>query len=255
MTGDSGGPLHEQAAAYALGALDQAEVGAFEEALARSPELQREVAELREVGALLAAGTEAVANAGLKERLLRRVRSGSVQPIAPPTRRSRAAVWLASGLAASLLVSLGLGLQVARLRGMLTMRDSTLAVREAKLAAREQTLDAILEPGISLVPLTTTGTTPPGIQMFWNRDRHVAILHAFRLPPAAAGRAYQLWLIKDGVPVPSRVFNSDPDGHALVEGITIAEDQGIQAFAVTEEPETGSPQPTTPILLFGRVAG
>jgi anti-sigma-K factor RskA len=254
--------LRDLAPAYVLGALDPAEARDFEAALAGSPELQREVASYREVAALLALRDSAAPPAGLRERLLERVRQErsaeptSRAPIVPLDARRQprwlvVAPWV--GLAASLAVAAGLGLQVRRLERSVGALDSTLAANQARLAARERTLNTILAPGVQLVPLTTSGEQPPGIQLFWDRQRNTAVLHAFRLEPAPEGHAYQLWLIRNGQPVPSQVFNSDPDGHALVEGITIPTEPGIEAYAVTQEPAGGSSQPTLPILLFGRV--
>lgn len=255
--------LRDLAPAYVLGALDPAEVREFEAALVGSPELQREVASYRELAALLALRDSVAPPASLRAQVLDRVRQerstqpaagSSVVPLSAGRRQPRwlgLAPWV--GLAASLALAAGLGLQVQRLEHSVGALDSTLAASQARLAARERTLNAILEPGVQLVPLTSSGEQPPGIQLFWDRRRNTAVLHAFRLPPAAEGRAYQLWLIRNGQPVPSQVFNSEPDGHALVEGITIPAEPGIEAYAVTQEPAGGSTQPTLPILLFGRV--
>lgn len=76
-------------------------------------------------------------------------------------------------------------------------------------------------------------------------------MHSFRLKPAPAGRAYQLWLLpKQGNPIASTVFNTEPDGHGLVTRIPIP-DPGITGFALTEEPASGSPQPTSTPFLVG----
>ena len=99
--------------------------------------------------------------------------------------------------------------------------------------------------------LTSSGDPDPGIQLFWDRQRHRAIVHGFRLKPVPAGRAYQLWFIKDGAPVPSVTFKPEPDGHARVEQIPVPQDGTVSAAAVTVEPEAGSAQPTSPILLVG----
>jgi anti-sigma-K factor RskA len=66
-----------------------------------------------------------------------------------------------------------------------------------------------------------------------------------------AGRTYQLWFIQDGKPVPSVTFNPEPVGHARVEQIAVPRDGDVSAAAVTVEPEGGSAQPTSPILLVG----
>ncbi len=56
MTAPGQDPIQDLAAAYALGALSPDEVSRFEAFLATSPATQQEVAELREVAALLALG-------------------------------------------------------------------------------------------------------------------------------------------------------------------------------------------------------
>ncbi len=247
--------LDELAAAYALGALSPEETRAFEAHLAESPEMQREVADYREVGALLALNAEAPPpDAALRQRVLDRIARERDRPLpaqgAGP-RRAPPAMW--GALAASLALAVGLGAWALVLRGQLGEQQALVADREARLAAREATLNAILEPDVVLYRLSASGESPPVIQLFWDRRREVAIVHAFNLPPAPAGRAYQLWLIPEGgAPVPSRVFNTEPTGHGLVEGVAIPTlgEGRYGAFAVTEEPELGSAQPTSPVLLL-----
>jgi anti-sigma-K factor RskA len=83
-----------------------------------------------------------------------------------------------------------------------------------------------------------------------NPKRGVLFL-ASNLPPAPQGRIYELWIIpKGGAPRPSGLFQSDAAGNAMhmVTGpIDIA---STGAFAVSVEPEAGSPAPTTtPIIV------
>jgi anti-sigma-K factor RskA len=68
------GNLLDQAAAYALGVLPAEEARSFERELAQSDELQRAVAEYREICALLATARGVAPPAELKARLLDRVR-------------------------------------------------------------------------------------------------------------------------------------------------------------------------------------
>lgn len=77
---------------------------------------------------------------------------------------------------------------------------------------------------MELFQLTATGGPEPGIQLFWDTQRHRAILHGYRLRQVPQDRAYQLWVIKDGTPVPSITFRPEPDGHAKVERIPVPED-------------------------------
>jgi anti-sigma-K factor RskA len=119
------------------------------------------------------------------------------------------------------------------------------------LTAREATLNAIFEPGVQMFQLTASGDPDPGIQLFWDRQRNRAVVHGFKLKAVPEGRAYQLWFIKDGAPVPSVTFKPEPTGHVRLEQIPVPADGEVSAAAVTVEPESGSAQPTTPILLVG----
>lgn len=258
MTQPTPDNLHELAAAYALGALEPAEAKAFEAFLATSPEAQREVAEFREVGALLALNAGgAVPAADLKARVIARATS---QPVLRMTPRRAAPAWVPwLALAASLVAVAGLALAGRRLRvelaeqraAIAALQDS-LTAREAMLAHRETELNSILDPNVQLIRMGEPGTPRPVVQLFLNRKQGSLMVHAFQLTPAATKRAYQLWFIpKSGKPIPSVTFNSESSGHALVQAIPVPGDIDIAAAAITEEPEGGSPQPTTTPFLVG----
>jgi len=246
--------LQDLSAAYALGALSSEEARRFEAFLAGSPEAQREVAEYRDVAALLAlGGPEAAPSADLRERVLSRIRGPSAGSPAAPRRPPAAWGALAAGLVAA--VGLGFGyvqLREARdLRAELGRTMQRLAATSELLTAREATLNAIFEPGVRMFQLTASGDPDPLIQLFWDRERHRAIVHGYKLGSLPEGRAYQLWFIKDGAPVPSVTFKPEPTGHVKVEQIPVPADGEVSAAAVTVEPESGSTLPTSPIFLVG----
>jgi anti-sigma-K factor RskA len=250
--------LQELAAAYALGALDPAEARAFEALLATSPEAQREVAEYREVGALLALNAGGAAPApDLKDRVIARATSQKVVRVTPGRAAPGWLPWLA--LAASLVAVAGLAItgsglkrELAEQRAAVEALQDSLRGRNAQLAARERELNTILDPDVSLVRMGETGTPKPVVQMFWNHRSRTMMIHAYQLTPAASKRAYQLWFIpKNGKPIPSVTFNSEQSGHALVEAIPVPAGIELAAAALTEEPEGGSPQPTTTPFLVG----
>lgn len=261
MTGPTPDPPQDLAAAYALGALAADEARRFEAYLATSTEVQREVAEYREVAALLAlAGSDAGPSGALRDRVVASVAAGKTRSLPdasrqtfPPTSR---VPWLA--VAASLLLTAGMGVSLVSTRGRLAsaetdlgLRDRTLAQTQQRLSQREATLNSILEPGVQLFQLTASGDPDPGIQFFWNHQQHRAIVHGYRLKAVPAGRAYQLWFIRDGRPVPSVTFKPEADGHAKVEAIPVPEGGAVSAAAITVEPEGGSAQPTSPIVMVG----
>jgi anti-sigma-K factor RskA len=242
------GSPRDLAAAYALGALGPEEARQFEAFLATSPEAQREVDEYREVSALLGlAQGEAAPGPEVRERLLAKVAQST--PRGPRRHRPPRMVW--GALAASLLLALGLGGMVLSLRRDLAQREQELGEREQEVIERQAILDAILDPAVQLYQLTASGNPEPGIQLFWNRRRNQALLNGFRLAPVPAGRAYQLWFIRDGKPVPSVTFTPSPSGAATVGGVEVPTGGKISAAAITVEPASGSQQPTSPIVLTG----
>jgi anti-sigma-K factor RskA len=274
--------LSDLAAAYALGALTPDEARRFEAFLATSPEAQREVAEFRETAAVLAMEAGAASPApDLRDRVLAAIAASRVRPfpadrtaVAPPadaparaaSRGLRGFVW--GALAASVAAAIGLGLQVQRLARRVGDRDSVVANQRTTLAKQEATLQeqserlqrlegtlaSIFAPGTELVQLTANGNPDPRIQLFWDRRRNLAVLHAANLRPAPAGRTYQLWFIQDGKPVPSVTFNVEQSGDATVPQVSVPGDGKLSAAAVTEEPAGGSQQPTSAILLVGAIA-
>ena len=67
---------------------------------------------------------------------------------------------------------------------------------------------------------------------------------ADELPPAPAGKDYQIWFIADGKPVPGGVFKPDARGHVEMHDQVPAAARGATAFAITLEPQGGTPAPT-----------
>ena len=241
-------PLQDLAAAYALGALSAEEARRFETYLAGSAEAQREVAEYREVAALLAlGGPESAPSPDLRERVLARMRTPTVR--APGAARRGGVPW--GALAAGLVAVVGVGFGIVQLRAQLGSAVQQLAQTTDRLRAREATLNSIFEPGVRMFQLTASGDPDPLIQLFWDRQRNRAIVHGYKLGELPAGHAFQLWFIKDGIPVPSVTFKPEPNGHVKVEQIPVPADGEVSAAAVTVEPESGSAQPTTPIRLVG----
>lgn len=235
MSQPAQGSSPDMAAAYALGALGPEESREFEALIAASPEFRLELDDYREVSALLGlAVSEAGTAPDLRGRVLAKVRERRSSASAG---RSRSPLALWGALAASLLLVLGLG------TGLLALRQ--------ELGQRQALLDAILQPGVQLFQLTSSGNREPAVQLFWNRSTNEALLNGVRLAPMPEGRAYQLWFMQGGKPVPSITFAPAARGAITRMGIKLPSGPPISAAAITVEPEGGSLQPTSPILLMG----
>ncbi|HEY0931724.1 MAG TPA: anti-sigma factor [Gemmatimonas sp.] len=273
--------------AFALDALDPPERQAMLDALQRFPELHAELDTFVKTVHTLGTSETVMPAPGLRDRFLQRL--ATADPDAPPTdaapamaassgdrlqHRSthrpsaRRPLWrrvapllVTAALAATVVVlvrsqaSLRNELDAARLA--YTKGQSTIAERDQALAEKEAVLRTLLGGGDALlvVNMGVPNATGPGMQFFWNVKDGRGVLHAFRLPQTAQGRAYQLWLIRDGQPVPSRVFTPDGDGSTTLFDIELPQSTtGVTAVAVTEEPAGGSKLPTTQPFLVGTVS-
>ena len=238
----------ELAAPYALDALAPDERERFEAHLSECAACRGEVRELREVTVLLAdAAPTATPPAGLRDRILREARQ--VRPI----RRRRAPIvpWLAA--AASLVLAVGFGYAYLRERAALQQASAALAAQTDSLAARDSLIATIFSPDVATAALAATGK-PPSARLYWNPSRHRVVMAVFDLPPAPAGRTYQLWAIAQGSkPVSLGVFNTAADGR-LTTAMDVPVGLAFEVTAVTEEPAGGSPQPTQKPFLQGKMA-
>jgi hypothetical protein len=101
--------------------------------------------------------------------------------------------------------------------------------------------------------VTTFGAgpaAPPKGKIFVNARQGVLLI-ASNLPPAPAGKAYEMWMIpKSGKPVPAGLFQSQADGTAMHIQRGPLDTGATGAVAVTLESEGGAPQPTsTPLIV------
>ena len=178
-----------------------------------------------------------------------------------PVRRASKAPWYGAGLlaialAAAVVFAVELNNQVDSLKGAISEKDALLKRSLARLAERDATVNTLTTAGAKLVLVQLAPAAPqgPGIQLFWNVKDGRAVIYATGLKQLAADRTYCLWMIRDGKPVAVKLFNTDGGGQRLINGVELPMNtQGVAAFAVTEEPAAGSPQPTMTPFLVGTV--
>ena len=229
----------ELAGAYALGALGPEDAARFEEHLAGCAACRADVQAFREVAGLIAtAAPVATPDPALRDRVMREARQ-----VRPMRRRAPVLPWLAA--AASLVLAIGLGVAYQRTR-------HDLATAQDSLAQQAQLIAVVLSPDAQTVALASKGQ-PPSVRLFWNPAQRRIVISARNLPPAPAGRTYQLWAIARGqAPVSVGVFNTTPDGR-LITALDVPANLVFQVTAVTEEPAGGSPQPTQTPFLVGEL--
>jgi anti-sigma-K factor RskA len=250
------------ATAHATGAASSEEELALYAAMQNDPEVRRELT--ASVHALHAmAQAQAVAPSDLvRGRLLAQARAFAPVQLASATAGTRRppvrnAVMMVA-VAALCVVIVGLGAEVIRMRGQLAGATAFAGSLRAELAKRDAMLNPMLgaENHLRVVHMLTRDTVQgPGIQVYWNRVRGTAVLHAFRLPMAPAGYRYQLWALGDAAPRPLLAFDSETNGHTLISRLEIpVELAGVSSLAVTVEPVAGSVAPTSAPIVWAAVA-
>ena len=277
--------LHDEltllAPAYALGALDADERRAFEDHLAECDICAAEVRSLTPIAAGLAQTPLQVSpRPELRSRVLTAV--GATTPMrqvvaapaapAPRARSTGPAVWLP--YAAVLALAAGFAMyawdQRNQVRDMSARLEQAAAgVRESQrdlAAARRQVtdmqrraaearaaIDVLTAPDLVRIDLAgQAGARQASARALWSRQRGM-VFSATNLPPLAAGRVYQVWVITAG-PDPISAGLLAPDGSGVF--MTPPDIAPPRAVAVTDEPAGGMPKPsTTPFLVGTPVAG
>lgn len=244
--------IEELLGAYALNAVDDHEAGIVEAHLAECPRCRAEVAEHREVAALLTSGTGTAAPDGVWDRIAADL--GDTPPPVPievafgrrepQARRRRRPVRALAGLAAAAAV-----LAVALMGAVLLNQRNDLDRMEDQLAAaqQDQLADLLSVPGTRVVDLhSEDGTAEARAVVGEDGD---SVLLAAGLPSLGDARTYQLWGLPDGREsmVSLGVLGADPEQSAFhVDG-------SITTLAISEEPEGGSTQPSTEALVSGSI--
>jgi anti-sigma-K factor RskA len=267
----------EMLAAYALGALDDGDVPLLEEHLATCADCRAEVAKWRETTGALALSIEAVEPpAELRSRILESIRSipqnsGHRETVGraaeaeglrdaasnviqmPPDARRRWSTTLRFGAIAASVAILALAASLFVLWNRFNNlqrqyeREHTAGEVLAKQVAEEREMREMLTaPGVRLTELSGLG---PGqsarARVALDPQTGRAMLFAYNLPPAPAGKAYQLWFISDlKHPVPGAVFSPDAQGRAVLRDQAPEAGRNASIFAVTLEPSGGVAAPT-----------
>ena len=129
------------------------------------------------------------------------------------------------------------------------LSDQVEAARQ-ELSREREAVGLLTTPGARLAELAGTVVAPGAHAMLaYNGKTGHAILIAKGLPQAPAGKAYQLWFIAGGHPLPGVTFTLDSSGNATVHDQVPAEALNTAVFAITLEPAGGLQAPTGQMYL------
>lgn len=227
--------LAGMAGLYALDALEGEDLVRFEALLATNAELRDEVAGFRATAARLSETSAASPPPDLRRRVLAEVATTRQDP--PVVRLDDRRRTSARGRAALALVAAALVLLAGFGGYLLADRDEATPSQLAGVLARSDT---------QVLRLTSVNSERTG-HVVISPDTGKVIIVSADLPPTAEGRAYEVWRLDAKGAHPAGMFKPDATGRteaALQVGL-----DGATGFAITEEPEGGSAQPTTDVLM------
>lgn len=279
----NGGHNREALALDAIGALDGAASAALGAHLDACPDCRRERDEMLDAAASLAHTVAPVAPPeALRARILgaahalklagpdgAAAEAGRARVITPEpgrfTRTARRGAWVVYGAAAAgvILSLLSFGVfrmwrengrmrdELARLGRQAEASQGELAREREEAARQREVAELLAEPRARMLTLAGTKDAPPeaSARLAYDDSTGRAVLFASGLPPAPAGKAYQIWYIAGGRPVPGSVFKTDERGRGTLRDEIPAEGRGAKVFAVTLEPAAGAQAPTGSVLL------
>jgi anti-sigma-K factor RskA len=258
--------FREQAALYAIGALEEAERAAFEAHAAGCAECTAEARSLLSVANTLSQTVPQYdPPPGLRDRVLKHVHPAGSSMKAREARPPRAlAPWLSA--AAALAIAVGLGAYAVSLRSRVAglegqLREAMIRidageqqmVASRQLVASLQTPIAVLTaPDVKRFDLAGQAPAPQAsARAFWSRARGL-VFTGSQLPPLPAGRIYQLWVLTaQPAPISAGLLMPDPNGFVTTSFDTPPTIPEPMAVALTQEPAGGVPAPTGAMYLRG----
>src|SRR5579859_600906 len=233
--------------AYALGALESEEVDAVERHLESCEACRALVTQARETAErLLYAAPPVIPPASLRARVLQRVREeaaaqphASALPAAPGQHDARSPTTAP-----------------ARRGGVRHLLRALFGEQPAlEHEAGDLLRDLLADPQCTVQQVAGTGDAPgASARLVAVPARRDAVLVASGLRQPGPGKAYQVWLLSGGKPLPNTLFTVNRSGRGAAVVHADGPWQGFDTVAVTPEPERGSPGPTGPIVLAAALA-
>lgn len=144
--------------------------------------------------------------------------------------------------------------QVARANTEITRLTAEAEKLKTELAESQNETELIAAPQTKLAVLNGTDKAPAAsARLVFDPQTKRAVLYINRLPPAPAGKTYQLWYIADGKPLSGAIFTTVEQGS--LRDVAPAGSGTASTFAITIEQAGGSPTPKGDKVLVGTSSG
>lgn len=246
--------IEDQLMLYALGALEDDEKRAVEQALAQSSALRAQLAQIRGVVATLGESVPPVApSPKLKRDLMARI-DADVASRRPTVARQSLTIWQQLALAwrrAAPVFAVG-ALALALVSGLWAVSlDQQLHQVQLETQRLQTEVAALSQPGVFIKALPATNAQAnASASLVGQLGSPKVLLRVANLPALDPARTYEAWIIRDGKPVAAGLFNTDATGAVQVTLDNAIPLTGKEQFGVTIENAGGSATPNLQALVF-----
>jgi anti-sigma-K factor RskA len=249
--------LREHYEDYALGVLEGPELTELEAHLARGCDVCTPGVERARwlVSQLAFAAPEQTPSAAARAKLMQAVHPAK----APERQRSWLPVWVWLPAAAAILFAMYTMNENRKLQQDIAQLDASLHTaqqqRQALQAEGERYARAMAimaAPGTRRVEMKSASNMPT-LSAYVHTQMGV-VIDARNVPMPAVGRTFQLWLVPKagkGAPISMGLYMPDANGNVLTVAGPPQNVGDMAALAVTDEPNGGSPQPTSKPMWVG----
>ncbi len=253
--------FEELCAAYILGSLSEEEKSYFEELLTNASSEQKQLFEdMEAIAAEMALlYPEADPSPSIKQQLIE-MAWASVNK-----RNGTNILYLTRfrfAVAASLvfmMVSIGLLFQTQNLNQdlseqlvLVNEQQNRIEILETEVEQKEELLTILEARDVDLILMDGLEVNPTGYgKVVWDKDNGQALLQVANIPRVPTAKEYQLWFVVNNQPISAGVFSVNDPSQDNFFKISEFQQGGTGAFAITLEPEGGSPLPTGDMYLLG----
>ena len=253
--------FEELCAAYVLGSLNSEEKASFENLLAEASDEQQQFYDDMEVIAAEMAllYPELDPSPSIKQQLIEMAWSSVNSKTGANIHYLSRFRYAVAASVVFMLVSIGLLFQTQNLNedlseqlALVDQQQSKIEILETEVERKEELLTILEARDVDLILMDGLDVNPTGYgKVVWDKDNGQALLQVANIPTVPTAKEYQLWFVVNNQPISAGVFAVNDPAQDNFFKISEFQQAGSGAFAITLEPEGGSPQPTGDMYLLG----
>lgn len=136
---------------------------------------------------------------------------------------------------------------------LVSEQSTIIEALETEVERKEELLTILEARDVDLILMDGLDVNPNGYgKVVWDKDNGQALLQVANIPQVPTAKEYQLWFVVNNQPISAGVFAvNDPTEDSFFKISEFQQADNTGAFAITLEPEGGSPQPTGDMYLLG----